>query len=236
MATTTKGGGSVPSLSWNPLNDRGDLHVPGRHAPSVPSSSAKSLNPGERALRRQFLPLVPSSSGKSLNVALPPNCGIAVNRTGFIGGNHLQSPHHRGRRSTVPGGVEGQHQAPSVPSSSGKSAQRRSEVPNPRMDLGLQSPHHRGSRSTWWSRSRSRSSSSLMIGEVTQRPLRHSRGAVASLQSPHHRGRRLGSNGFLRVVPSPSRTHSCFSPLIIGEVAQRGRAGQGPRRGSSVPS
>jgi hypothetical protein len=151
---------------------------------SLPSSSGKPLA-GHCRLRQLLAgpdPSAPSSSGKSLNRA--PLAELPL---------FLQSPHHRGSRSTITvvGGYFGIRDfspliigevaqpaqitvngtfEPSVPSSSGKSLNTcRQTWCN---DATLQSPHHRGSRST------------AIVGVTIMW------GRVFVLQSPHHRGSR----------------------------------------------
>jgi hypothetical protein len=108
---------SVPSSSGKSLNLVRAAACGAPASASVPSSSGRSLNRLRRAGAGGVGSSVPSSSGRSLNVS---SKGFSETQT------DLQSPHHRGSRSTQP-----------------HSGSQANMVP-----YRLQSPHYRGSRST----------------------------------------------------------------------------------------
>ena len=189
-----------------------------------PSSSPKSTSASPRR------PSVPSSSGRPLNVPRssplswrPPSLQSPHHRGGRSTCNSccatktsstsLQSPHHRGGRSTPLRGrstrpssgrqAADQARSPSVPSSSGRPLNGRGDPQ--RTQQRLQSPHHRGGRST-----------KCRLCPMVE---------TCPLQSPHHRGGRSTQ------IRRGTRHQRCFSPLIIGEVAQQHPSGSERRRG-----
>jgi hypothetical protein len=190
--------------------------VPGLVAPSVPSSSGKSLNRGAPTRREGTRPSVPSSSGNLLNDDVRPV--LAAHREAFcpliIG--EFPNVHGREQRQQVHASVPSSSGKPlnagqrvhlprsvrtSVPSSSGKPLNLDIADPAIRWALKdmegqwqytvLLSPHHRGSPSTTEPSAKTHSGTGVL--------------------SPHHRGspstrrrRRQAVLAAIRSVPSSS--------------------------------
>jgi hypothetical protein len=108
-------------------------------SPLIIGKAAQPIRSSARGLRLRT-PSVPSSSGKPLNFEKIEMPWELI----------LQSPHHRGSRSTWthPGRRQRRRDAPSVPSSSGKPLNMLAALSylGTLIAYPLQSPHHRGNR------------------------------------------------------------------------------------------